>query len=87
LEWTVGIDATVVRGHQHAAGARHAPPKDIPAKRLAPLLRDPPPAPEPFLDDAYRLGLLLATGTAYQFRYAEFHDYLVHTSNLQIAAS
>jgi transposase len=45
-EWTVGVDATVVRGHQHAAGARHAPPKDIPAKRLAPLLRDPLPAPE-----------------------------------------
>jgi transposase len=46
-EWTVGVDATVVRGHQHAAGARHAPPKDIPAERLAPLLRDPQPAPEP----------------------------------------
>jgi transposase len=45
--WTVGVDATVVRGHQHAAGARHAPPKDIPAERLAPLLGDPPPAPEP----------------------------------------
>lgn len=46
-EWTVGVDATVVRGHQHAAGARHAPPKDIPAERLAPLLGDPEPAPEP----------------------------------------
>jgi hypothetical protein len=46
-EWTVGVDATVARGHQPAAGARHAPPKDIPAERLAPLLCDPPPAPEP----------------------------------------
>jgi transposase len=33
--WTVAADATVVRAHQHAAGARHAPPKDIPAERLA----------------------------------------------------
>jgi hypothetical protein len=33
-------DATVVRAHQHAAGARHAPPQDIPA--LAPaVLSDP----------------------------------------------
>ena len=34
-EWRVAVDATVVRAHQHAAGARHLPPKDIPAKRLA----------------------------------------------------
>jgi transposase len=33
--WTVAADATVVRAHQHAAGARHAPPQDIPAERLA----------------------------------------------------
>jgi transposase len=33
--WTVAADATVIRAHQHAAGARHAPPKDIPAGRLA----------------------------------------------------
>jgi hypothetical protein len=46
-EWMVGVDATVIRAHQHAAGARHAPPKDIPAERLAPLLGDPQPAPEP----------------------------------------
>lgn len=32
--WTVGIDSTVVRAHQHAAGARHAPP----AARLAGVL-------------------------------------------------
>ncbi len=40
-----------------------------------------------FLDDAYRLGLLRTTGTAYQFRHAEFHDHLVRTGNSQIAAS
>lgn len=40
-EWTVGIDATIVRAHQHAAGARHAPPKDIPPQRLAPVLLEP----------------------------------------------
>ncbi len=26
LDWTIGVDGTVVRAHQHAAGARHAPP-------------------------------------------------------------
>jgi hypothetical protein len=30
-----------------------------------------------FLDDAHRLGLLRTTGPAYQFRHAEFHDYLI----------
>jgi transposase len=40
-EWTVGIDSTVVRAHQHAAGARHEPPQDIPAARLAPWLPEP----------------------------------------------
>jgi transposase len=40
--WTVAADATVVRAHQHAAGARHAPPRDIPAERLAvAVLSDP----------------------------------------------
>jgi transposase len=33
--WTAAIDATVVRAHQHAAGARHAPPRDIDPGRLA----------------------------------------------------
>jgi transposase len=33
--WVVGVDATVVRAHQHAAGARHEPPKDVPVERLA----------------------------------------------------
>lgn len=34
-EWTVAVDATVVRAHQHAAGARKKPPKDVPAAVLA----------------------------------------------------
>ena len=34
-EWAVGVDGTVIRAHHHAAGARHAPPKDIPAEVLA----------------------------------------------------
>jgi transposase len=33
--WTVAADATVVRAHQHAAGARRDPPKDIDPARLA----------------------------------------------------
>jgi transposase len=40
--WAAAADATVIRAHQHAAGARHAAPKDIPAQRLAPaVLSDP----------------------------------------------
>jgi transposase len=35
--WTAAVDSTVVRAHQHAAGARHQPPKDIPAERLEPV--------------------------------------------------
>src|SRR6187397_786134 len=34
-DWTVGVDGAVVRAHQHAAGARHAPPADIPAEVVA----------------------------------------------------
>lgn len=34
--WLVAVDSTVVRAHQHAAGARHEPPKDVPAGRLQP---------------------------------------------------
>jgi transposase len=37
-EWAVGVDSTVVRAHRHAAGARHEPPQDVPAERLALLL-------------------------------------------------
>ena len=29
-DWTVGVDSTVVRAHQHAAGARREPPADTP---------------------------------------------------------
>ena len=36
-DWAVGIDAAVVRAHQHAAGARHAPPADVAAEVVAPL--------------------------------------------------
>lgn len=28
-EWSVGIDSSVSRAHQHAAGARHQPPTDL----------------------------------------------------------
>lgn len=37
-DWTAAIDSTVVRAHQHAAGARREPPKDIEADRLAPAV-------------------------------------------------
>ena len=37
-EWVLGVDSTVVRAHQHAAGARHAPPGDVPAAALASTL-------------------------------------------------
>jgi transposase len=30
--WAVSADSTVVRAHQHAAGARHAPAADTPSK-------------------------------------------------------
>lgn len=31
-EWAVNIDSTSCRAHQHAAGARHRPPRDFPQK-------------------------------------------------------
>ena len=34
--WTVAADATVVRAHQHAAGARRRPPADVDPARLEP---------------------------------------------------
>ena len=34
-EWTVGVDAGVVRAHQHAAGARHGLPADVEAEVVA----------------------------------------------------
>ena len=36
-EWAVSIDSTIVRAHHDAAGARGAPPADVPAERLAVL--------------------------------------------------
>jgi len=27
-DWTIGVDSSVVRAHQHAAGARHVPARD-----------------------------------------------------------
>jgi transposase len=36
--WTVGVDATVIRVHQHAAGARKRPPVDVAAEVLAPTV-------------------------------------------------
>jgi transposase len=38
--WDVGIDSTVIRAHQHAAGAPHAAPGDVSAERLAVALDD-----------------------------------------------
>ena len=40
--WTVAADATVVRAHQHAAGARREPPADIDPARLAPAALSAP---------------------------------------------
>jgi len=37
-DWEFSVDATVIRAHHHAAGARHEPPKDVPAQRLAPTV-------------------------------------------------
>jgi hypothetical protein len=37
-EWIVGVDSTVVRAHQHAAGARRQPPSDVPAQALTSVL-------------------------------------------------
>lgn len=31
-EWAVNIDSSSCRAHQHAAGARHRPPRDFPEK-------------------------------------------------------
>lgn len=39
-QWQVAIDSTVVRAHHHAAGARHAPPQDVPADVVAVALAE-----------------------------------------------
>jgi transposase len=36
-DWAVAVDSTVVRAHQHAAGARRRPPADVDPARLAPI--------------------------------------------------
>jgi transposase len=41
-DWTVAVDSTVVRAHQHAVGARQQPPKDVPAERLEPTALSTP---------------------------------------------
>ena len=38
--WTVAVDSWAVRAHQHAAGARHSAPVDVPAEVVAPLELD-----------------------------------------------
>jgi transposase len=43
--WTVAADATVVRAHQHAAGARRQPPADVDPARLAPAALSTPARP------------------------------------------
>ena len=40
--WTAAADATVVRAHQHAAGARRKPPADVDPARLAPAALSEP---------------------------------------------
>jgi transposase len=35
VDWTVSVDSTVVRAHQHAVGARHEPPADVLVKGTA----------------------------------------------------
>jgi len=39
-DWAVAVDGAVVRAHQHAAGARHAPPVDIDPEVLQPTMID-----------------------------------------------
>ena len=43
--WTVAVDATVVRAHQHAAGARRKLPADVRPARLAPAALSAPGRP------------------------------------------
>lgn len=34
----VSVDSTVIRAHHHSAGARHLPPRDIPAEYSLPVV-------------------------------------------------
>jgi hypothetical protein len=36
--WTVAVDATIARAHQHAAVARRQPPADVDPARLLPAV-------------------------------------------------
>lgn len=36
IDWEVSVDSTAVRAHQHAAGARKAPPAAVPQKGVRP---------------------------------------------------
>jgi transposase len=44
--WTVAVDATIVRAHQHAAGARGQPPGDVGPGRLASAVLSVPARPQ-----------------------------------------
>jgi hypothetical protein len=66
--WVVAIDSTVdctvVRAHQHAAGARHQPPSDVPAAVLATALaEDLGSAVGSAVGSAQGAGSAVATGT------------------------
>lgn len=43
--WQVAVDSTAVRAHADAAGARHEPPKDVPAQLLEDLAAAVPAGP------------------------------------------
>ena len=45
--WAVSVDSTVVRAHADAAGARHAPPRDVAAGLLEELASAVPPGTIP----------------------------------------
>jgi hypothetical protein len=54
VDWTVAVDGTVVRAHQHAAGARRTPPAHLPIRTafdLASNALDPELADRPLSDD------------------------------------
>jgi transposase len=34
-DWTIGVDSSVVRVHQHAAGARHVPARDHAGRKVS----------------------------------------------------
>lgn len=44
IDWDVSVDSTAVRAHQHAAGARKAPPAAVPQKGAKPVTNRVDPA-------------------------------------------